>query len=219
MKFFGTRPHKVTSLEEIAPGVYVLSFDRQFDFFPGQVVALSIDEEDPAPRIYSICSGKDESIMSVLFIVIPGGKLTERLAGLKRGDTVFISAPYGSFYGDGSPAYWIASGTGIAPYISMLRSGLGENKVLIHGGRYLESFYFQDELLRDMPGRYIRCSSREKGDNIYHGRLTSYLREQEGLESGYRYYLCGSAEMVVEARDILIEKGIPFNNLFSEIYF
>ena len=34
-----------------------------------------------------------------------------------------------------------------------------------------------------------------------------------------KYYLCGSAEMVVEIRDILIEKGIPFDRIISEIYF
>jgi ferredoxin--NADP+ reductase len=34
-----------------------------------------------------------------------------------------------------------------------------------------------------------------------------------------KYYLCGSAEMVVESREILISKGIPFNNIVAEIYF
>ena len=33
------------------------------------------------------------------------------------------------------------------------------------------------------------------------------------------YYLCGSADMVVEVRDILIGKGIPFGHIISEIYF
>lgn len=218
-KLIGTRAHRVDKLYEIAPGVYMLSIERLFDFIPGQVVALSVEENDPSPRIYSICSGNDEAVISVLFIVVQGGKLTTKLAGLEKGDTVYCSSPYGSFFGDESPAYWIASGTGIAPYISMLRSGMGKNKVLIHGGRNRESFYFSDELLREMPGRYIRCSSKEKGDDLYEGRLTSYLNEKEELESGYRYYLCGSAGMVVEARDILIEKGVPYNNIFSEIYF
>jgi ferredoxin-NADP reductase len=218
-KFFGTKPHRVTGIDEIAPGVFVLSFERLFEFIPGQVVALSLEKDDPSPRIYSICSGKDEPVISVLFIVVPGGRLTTSLANLKTGDTLFCSAPHGSFYGDGSPAYWIASGTGIAPYISMLKSGLGGNKLLIHGGRHIESFYFQDELLKEMPGRYIRCSSKEKGENIYEGRLTNWLKEQESLDSAGKFYLCGSAEMVVEARDIIIEKGISFNNIFSEIYF
>ncbi len=34
-----------------------------------------------------------------------------------------------------------------------------------------------------------------------------------------RYYICGQAAMAVETRDLLIEKGIPFGNIFTEIYF
>jgi ferredoxin--NADP+ reductase len=33
------------------------------------------------------------------------------------------------------------------------------------------------------------------------------------------YYLCGKALMVVEVRDLLISRGIPFENILSEIYF
>ena len=43
----------LTSNQEISPGVYVISFRRTFDFKPGQVVKISVDDEHP-PRIYSI---------------------------------------------------------------------------------------------------------------------------------------------------------------------
>ncbi|MDZ7740525.1 MAG: hypothetical protein U5Q03_01880 [Bacteroidota bacterium] len=39
---------------------------------------------------------------------------------------------------------------------------MGKNKVLIHGGRTLESFHFQEELKKMMGDRYIRCCSQEK---------------------------------------------------------
>lgn len=219
LKFAGTGRHHVESLEEIAPDVFVLSFERSHSFIPGQVIALSTEEGDPAPRIYSICSGTDDRYMSILFNLVPGGRLTSKLANLKRGDSVYCSAPYGSFFGDSSPAFWIASGTGIAPYISMFRSGLAGNKTLIHGGRTAESFYFQDELSASMKERYIRCISAGEGKDLYKGRLTSYLRSQDSLNPGLSYYLCGSAEMVVETRDLLIEKGVPYNQILSEIYF
>ncbi len=38
-------------------------------------------------------------------------------------------------------------------------------------------------------------------------------------DPGLKYYLCGSAEMVVDTRDILIRKGVPFDQIISEIYF
>jgi len=49
--------------------------------------------------------------------------------------------------------------------------------------------------------------------------VTDYLKSVAALPGDYKYYLCGRAEMVVEARDILIAKGIPFNKIISEIYF
>jgi ferredoxin--NADP+ reductase len=39
------------------------------------------------------------------------------------------------------------------------------------------------------------------------------------LPTDENYYLCGSSEMVVETRDILVDKGVPFGNIIAEIYF
>ena len=101
----------------------------------------------------------------------------------------------------------------------MFRSGLGENKTLLHGNRFLEQFNFYDEFQEALGHDYIRCSSADNGEEVYQGRVTGYLEEQDELNPALKYYLCGSADMVVEARDILISKGIPFGNIISEIYF
>jgi ferredoxin--NADP+ reductase len=68
--------------------------------------------------------------------------------------------------------------------------------------------------------KIISDVARLKDDQgVYSGRVTQYLQEQARLDPNLKYYLCGSAEMVVEARDILISKGIPFEHIISEIYF
>lgn len=209
---------KITSIEEIAPGVYVLSYPREDHFIPGQVVGLTLDKSDP-PRLYSIASGNREDEIRVLFNIVPEGSLTNRMSKLKRGDSIFTTKPFGSFYGKAGPGFWIASGTGLAPFLSMLHSGLGKQKTMIHGGRTLKSFYFQDELKERFGENYIRCCSREQGEGVYEGRLTKYLNDQAQLPLDHDYYLCGSSEMVSEARDILIDKGISFDRIMAEIYF
>jgi len=73
-----------------------------------------------------------------------------------------------------------------------------------------------DSILGD---NYIRCCTGETAEGVYHGRVTSYLKEYPVPDPTLKYYLCGSAEMVVETRDILIENGIPFHRIISEIYF
>jgi len=208
----------ITSNIEISHNVFLLSFLRDFTFRAGQVLGLAISPNDDA-RLYSIASGENDKTSDILYNIKPGGKLTPNLAVLKPGDLLYITVPFGTFTGSEQPAYWIAAGTGIAPFYSMYRSGLGGNKTLIHGSRTLDEFYFSDKLARDFGSRYVRCCSQQEGDDVYNGRVTQYLEENDELPDDQKYYLCGSAEMVVECREILISKGIAFSNIVAEIYF
>ena len=208
----------ITGNEEISPGVHLISWMRICDFSPGQVVKIAADPMI-APRIYSICSGNDEPEIRVLFNVKEDGLLTPWLAGVIPGMKIWVSKPYGSFKDDKKPAWWIATGTGIAPFYSMFRSGIADNKILIHGVRKLDQFYFEDELEWAMGDRYVRCCSQEQSCNAFSGRVNKYLEEIKELPTDINYYLCGKAIMVVEVRDLLISRGIPYENILAEIYF
>jgi len=203
--------------QEISPDVYLLSFKRNFDFLPGQVVKIAMNKENP-PRIYSICSGNHEKEIRILFNIKEDGFLTPKLAETIPGDKIMVSKPYGSFLGTSDPAWWIATGTGIAPFYSMFRSGFEKNKKLIHGVSYLNQFYFEDELEWGIGNNYVRCCSRESSCDVFPGRVSKYISEANILPE-IKYFLCGKALMVVEVRDLLIEKGVPYENILAEIYF
>lgn len=207
----------LTRHDEISPGVFVIGFVRTHGFIPGQAIKLGIDETQP-PRIYSICSGTNDDELCVLFNIKESGFLTPRLARLRTGNKILVSAPYGSFLGTDEPAWWIATGTGIAPFRSMLRSGLGRNKRLVHGVRKLNQFYFSGEFAEALGDNFYRCCSSESMDGVQDGRVTKFVREQK-LPLDQKYYVCGQAQMAVEVRDILIAKGISFENIITEIYF
>ncbi len=208
----------LTGNVEISPKVHWISWEREEEFLPGQVVRITL-ATDESPRIYSICSGNRDADLGILFNVKEEGSLTPRLAALRPGDPLYVSHPYGSFTGDAEPAWWIATGTGIAPYYSMFRSGLAGNKILIHGARYASQFYFGDQFAQLMGDRYVRCCSGEELPGLFHGRVTRYLEQVETFPTGLKYYLCGNALMVVEVRDFLIGKGVPWNQIIAEIYF
>ncbi|MDP2889006.1 MAG: FAD-dependent oxidoreductase [Bacteroidota bacterium] len=208
----------VTGNEEISPGVHLISWKRTCAFQPGMVVKITLDQAI-APRIYSVCSGNDEAEIRVLFNIKEDGILTPRLAGVIPGMKIWATKPYGSFLENKKPAWWIATGTGIAPFYSMFRSGISENKTLIHGARNLNQFYFEDELEWAMGNRYVRCCSHEQSCNVFPGRVTQYLQEITEFPADIKYFLCGKALMVVEVRDLLIAKGVPFENILAEIYF
>jgi ferredoxin--NADP+ reductase len=211
-------PVTISFTEELANGIFLFGFKRSFKFKAGQVIGLALEKDGPR-RLYSICSGENETEIKILYNIVEEGYLTPRLSDLEEGDTIWITEPRGEFLCDESPAVWIATGTGIAPFYSMLKSGCAGNKILIHGDRYLDQFHFYDAFLEEIHGNYMRCCSQEEDESVYHGRVTDYIQELEGLDPALKYYLCGSAEMVVDTRDILIQKGIPFDQIISEIYF
>lgn len=211
-------PVRIIRNKEIAPGVFTLETEKQFDFIPGQVVAIALSKEED-PRLYSIASGNNAGHIRILFDVNPEGLLTPKLTKLKTGDHLLMSRPFGRFLGTEEPAWWIATGTGIAPFISMAESGLGDNKTLLHGARTYAEFWFSEFFAEAMPENYLRFASRETVPEIRTGRLTQWLNMQNNLPNNIKYYLCGSANMVVEVRDILVSKGIPFENVIAEIYF
>lgn len=210
---------KVYSLNEIASKVYIISLSHQPEFIPGQVIELTEDPSLP-PRMYSICSPPGNKKMDILFDLKERGRLTGAMTKMKAGNNLYAGDPMGNFTCEkDEKAYWIAAGTGIAPFASMFFSGNTRNKKIIHGGRRLESFYFQKEIENVLKENYIRCCTSEKSPAVYPGRLTSWLKEQKYLPPDYKYYLCGSAEMVVQTRDILVSKGIDFDSIIAEIYF
>ena len=209
---------KILSNLEIAPDIYSLTFRKLFDFIPGQVVKISTHTAI-APRMYSIASGNNEPEIQIIYDIKPEGELTNVLKSLKVHDEVFISPPFGQFTCNEKVAWWIATGTGIAPFYSMIKSERKLGIMLLHGVRNPETLLFKDEFHSLMNDHYIPCCSGKKIEGVYFGRVTEYLRQMDKIQTGVKYYLCGSAEMVVNVRDILIEKGVAFGDIVSEIYF
>lgn len=211
------KKYEVKSQSRYCDGVYLLSIKRPFDFKPGEVCAIKSGPNQPW-RLYSIASGSSEKELSFLYNVVQDGALTPRLEAFYPGQDLWISIPGGNFILPNENAVFIATGTGIAPFRSRLKSGPVKNITLIHGARTREHLY-DDQFFRETLGNaYVPCCSRDTGGAFFPGRLTQFL-EQEELDPTLTYYLCGSPEMVTTVRELLISKQIPFNHIISEIYF
>jgi ferredoxin-NADP reductase len=211
------REVRVETNIEIAPEVRLLSFERPWDFVPGQSIAITLDPAVPA-RFYSIASGRSDPLVEVLYDVVPDGLLTPRLAELVAGDALLASAPFGAFQDARGPSCWIGTGTGIAPFISMARSAPLEGKTLVHGSRTIAGLFEKEFFTERLGGRYVPCCTREPSGGVFAGRTTAWLSSQE-LPAADRFLLCGNSLMVVDARDILIRRGVPFDKVVAEIYF
>jgi len=208
---------KITRTEDLGEGVFVYYFKKFFKFNSGQVVAIALDKDEP-PRLYSIASSPNDEEIAILFKIKPDGFLTPRLAEVKIGEEILVSKAFGAFYGTEKEDYWIAAGTGIAPFVSFLKNNLSKGKTLIHGGRASNSFYFSELFQNEKELQYIPCSSVMNEEGYYSGRLTEYLKH-ESLDIKKSFFVCGSSEMVVQVRDILIERGVDYDKIIAEIYF
>ena len=131
-----------------------------FEFRAGQYATLGLDIGDQfVPRAYSIASSPHERTYLELYInVIEQGDLTPSLFNLRYGDEVYYMGPKGVFTLAKSEAphlLLVATGTGLAPYVSMLRTlSIDESRgkphgrtiTLVHGVRYTADLGYRWEL-------------------------------------------------------------------------
>jgi ferredoxin--NADP+ reductase len=188
-------------------------------YLPGQYLSLFSNESDVC-REYSIASGINESWFGFIIKHLAGGKVTEFLYQLQSRDTIQTSLPAGSFrpgfeHGKGDFIF-IATGTGIAPFLSYLKSYPQKPPLkLLYGVRYL-----QDAI--GYPDLFKLCSlqlaiSREKIKGHHHGRLTNLLKTLPLLQN-IHYYLCGLDTMIQEVSDWLHHHGIDLSHIHHEIF-
>lgn len=209
----------------LAGGLQLLRIERDRDFRAGQYLGLTLPpapgEPPIPPRLYSIASGEGEPFWELLYAVEEEGHLTPRLALLEAGDSLLVEGPSGSFAEDQGTSGWVAGGTGIAPFVSLARSGKAPGGYLIHAASRPELFYGA-ELFEGLLGTsYHRCCSRaEEGDDrFFRGRTGAFIGQAEDLPLDLPWLLCGGSEFVVSTRASLLARGIPYARILAEVYF
>lgn len=207
---------RVVGLGKLSTSGYELTLERGgIQFKAGQLVTIHAPDmlDD---RSYTIASGERDEHLQVLFRLIPSGKLTPWLASLKAGDSVDISGPYGEFTirDPARKIYFVATGTGIAPCRSYVRSHQGLNLSVVHGVRHTEDLFYREEFATH---GYQACVSGEPSE-AFHGRVTDYFRRID-IDANAHFYLCGANEMFYEMRDVLEVRGVPPASIFTEAYY
>jgi ferredoxin--NADP+ reductase len=203
----------------LTPSAYVLRFSRNgMKFTPGQYLLLGLPGTEEH-REYSIYSGIGEPFLEVLVKEVDEGMVSRQLKTIRPGESLEVKGPYGFFLGseqnrDPGPMLFIASGTGIAPFHSYVKSFPGSDYQVIHGIRSMDEAYDAGDYDRE---RLCLCTSRDSGGN-FQGRLTEYLPGAD-IDPGIKVYLCGNSHMIYDTMEILHAKGVPQRHIFTEVYF
>jgi ferredoxin/flavodoxin---NADP+ reductase len=211
---------KILSVINITDSAYVLRMERNgFEFKAGQYLVLSFPGERKA-REYSIYSSETDNYIELLIKEVDPGEMSHQLKYLKVGTKVEISGPFGFFIlkddviKSNRPIIFVATGTGISPFRSIIKSNPTLDYTILHGVRFKSEAYHNADY---EPNRYQLCSSRENGIG-YKGRVTDFIVEN-GINPNALYYLCGNSAMVNDVSDILEERGLMPDQIKTEIFF
>ncbi len=220
------------------------------DFAPGQYTVLGLPpeapryrladpEDEPLPagrpirRAYSVASSsRAREYVEFYVTLVRSGRLTPRLFALEAGDRVHLRPRMsGTFTLDrvepGRHVVLVATGTGLAPYMSMLRSFLdgedGPRWAVLHGARHSWDLGYRAELEtmeRLSPVfTYLPVVSRPDEEHVPWGGTTGYVQDawRSGLlaeRAGFRpspettdVFLCGAPGMVESMMDVLAAEG------------
>jgi len=236
------REATVTEVRMLSPSVRELTFDTggEFDFDPGQWINLYMprlredDSEKPIKRAYSIASPpRADGRLQLAVTLVPGGPVSTFLHSIPVGTRVQISRPFGVFRLSPvvRPVIMIATGTGVAPFRSMLHvaSKLPPTQpvALLLGIRTLDDVLYGDEFVT-MTRAWSTFGfhpTLSRGPDQWSGRrghVQTHLHEiVASLCHGSEVdaYICGLSKMVHEVRRILgDELHIPKSRVHFERY-
>jgi len=213
------KKHKVILIRNLTDSTFVIRLERMnFQFQTGQFVILKIPGS-LEKREYSVYSGENDDFLEVLVREIEGGKVSGRLKKLKPGTEIEVEGPFGFFKFNpekfvSKKFLFVATGTGISPFHSFVRTFVELDYQLVHGVRLKEEAYEHADYEQE---KVTLCLSGDETGDFY-GRVTDYLFTQK-IDRETNCFLCGNSEMIYEVFDILTGKGIPVSNIYSEVYF
>jgi ferredoxin--NADP+ reductase len=220
--------------------------DPAFRFENGHFVMLGIDlGGKPLMRAYSIASPNHGEELEFLSIKVPGGPLTSRLQNIAPGQELFVSSkPVGTLVvrdlRPGRILYLLATGTGLAPFLSIIRDPETYEKfdrvVLTHGVRTSAELAYADYITAELPNDpylgeeisakllYYPTITREAFRNT--GRLTDLLASGKlNADLGLppldpaldRAMICGSPEMLADMSALLDMRGFEISPGVGEL--
>ena len=204
------------------------------------MIGLRTPEGKPLLRAYSIVSANYEDHLEFLSIKVQDGPLTSKLQHIQVGDKIIVGRkPTGTLLIDylvpGKRLYMLSTGTGMAPFMSVLRDPDTYNKfeqvILVHGVRQVDELAYRDMLTKQLPEheflgemvkeqfKYYPTVTRETFEN--QGRITDLIESGKlCTDLGFpalnpaedRIMICGSPGLLKDLRHMLEERGFAEGN-------
>jgi len=219
-----------------------LSRPESWRFVPGQFARLGLPLENGGMvwRAYSMTSASWDEHLEFFSIVVPDGLFTSRLARLQVGDEVLLDNKANGFFTvdrlpDGDDLWLLATGTGLAPYLSILQQPEVWQRfahiVLVHCVRDVSELAYRGEIaaLRRHPLwqewgerlQYVPVVTRHAEPGMLRQRIPALLASGELAEAAglpltvdhSRFMICGNPAMVEDTHRQLMKMGFRLSRL------
>ncbi len=207
----------VRTITPLAPAVTTVRLDVKLRFQPSQSVAVTFPG-DPKKRYFSISSAPNEGPFIELTIKNdPNTPLAQAVSALKRGDILELEGPFGGGLAPAEtskePLIFIAAGTGVAPFRSVIRSlldgGMSQPIYLLHSVKTQKELLFMKDF-QNWSGtkknfKYVPTITQDFDDNWDNetGRIQDTLLRKHVPTGPSTYYLCGPNAFVDDMEKLL----------------
>ncbi len=203
--------------------------DAGLRFEAGQFVRIALDVDgERIARPFSFVNPPEDPVLEFYGVIVPGGPLSPQLARLEAGDRLYVADnPAGwLILSEVPPAedlWLVATGTGIAPFLSMLRTPAPWQRyrrvILVHGARRASELVYGDLILelrsRHEQFRHLSFVSRQGHPDSLAGRIPAALADGRleaaaGAISPQRsqFMLCGNPDMLRDMTAALAARGL-----------
>lgn len=211
---------RVTEVEHYTDSLFRFRLTKPdtYEFRAGEFTMISL--EGSPKRAYSITSGPEDNFLEFYSIKVQDGPLTSRLQHIQEGETVIVGdKPTGTLVLDnlteGSDLWLLATGTGIAPFVSLLRDPATIEKYnnihVVWSVRETAELNAYREFFEDKDCEFVPVVTR---DNNWQGeteRITDLIRSRKIMSNSKpekdKVMLCGNYDFNVEIKSILEEHG------------
>jgi CDP-4-dehydro-6-deoxyglucose reductase len=227
-----TLPCRIAELEKLAPDVLRVKLRlppaSDFSFIPGQYI--DVIGINGTRRSYSLANkSSSEKFLELHVRAVNGGTMSDYWFNhAKLNDLLRLNGPLGTFFlreCAKTDVFFLATGTGIAPIKSMLGSlvDIPEDQqpksiTVLWGGRKPEDFYI-DLTATHGKHRYIPVISRlNDGWTGAKGYVQDILLSAAPDLSNAAVYACGSDNMIRDAKQLLMNAGLPSARFYSDAF-
>jgi len=225
---------KLLGVEKLTEDVFQFDFDfggeEAVEFKAGQFFMIKVADgiKPNVNRSYSLASPPEiEDHFSLCIKLIEGGRASEYLRDMPVNTEVKFMAPFGHFYlqETDTPKLMIATGTGLAPFMSMLpillERGFKKSVTLLFGVRHEKDLFYIDQLKKWAAEHenFNLIVSLSRPDDSWEGesgRVTEHLEKMDFDPENIEIYICGNGHMVMDVRKMALERGVPKTNIHLE---